>query len=385
MNGLQASPYPRFSDDELHRRHAALAGVMDERGVEHVLARGANRSGTVIGWLTRWPVTREAIAIVTPGEPDALLVDFYNHLPNAQRVATESDVRWIGERPMQTALAELERRGARGGRVGTIGPLGQRAHAALAALASEVVELDADYTRLRLVKSAEEVEWIRHAAALTDAGVAALRAAARPGVDERRLGDAIERAYVPYGAVTHIHYLGATAMDAPGVCVPAQYPSDRRLAAGDALTCEVSAAFWEYPAQLLRTFVVGAEPTPLYRELHEVADAAFDAVVARLRAGATAADLVDASGVIEDAGFTIRDDLVHGFVGGYLPPVLGSRSRALTAVPDFTFAAGMTVVVQPNVVTPDERAGVQTGELVLVTDGGAERLHRLERGLLRAA
>lgn len=38
-----------------------------------------------------------------------------------------------------------------------------------------------------------------------------------------------------------------------------------------------------------------------------------------------------------------------------------------------------------GVVTPDERAGVQTGELVLVTDGGAERLHRLERGLLRAA
>ena len=38
----------------------------------------------------------------------------------------------------------------------------------------------------------------------------------------------------------------------------------------------------------------------------------------------------------------------------------------LGAVPDFTFAAGMTVVVQPNVVTPDERAGVQTGELLLV-------------------
>jgi Xaa-Pro dipeptidase len=42
--------------------------------------------------------------------------------------------------------------------------------------------------------------------------------------------------------------------------------------------------------------------------------------------------------VIEDAGFTTRDDLVHGFVGGYLPPVLGSRSRTLGDVPDFTFA-----------------------------------------------
>src|SRR4051794_3752607 len=143
----------------------------------------------------------------------------------------------------------------------------------------------------------------------------------------------------------------------------------------------VSAAWWDHPGQVLRTFAVGAEPTPLYRELHDVAEAAFDAVAARLRAGATARELVDASGLIEDAGFTIRDDLVHGFVGGYLPPVLGSRSRMLADVPEFTFEAGMTVVVQPNVVTPDETAGVQTGELLLVTADGPERLHAAERGL----
>ena len=102
----------------------------------------------------------------------------------------------------------------------------------------------------------------------------------------------------------------------------------------------------------------------------------------RLEPGATAKDLVKASAVIEDAGFTTRDDLVHGFVGGYFPPVLGSRSRTLTPVPDFTFASGMTVVVQPNVVTRDEAAGVQTGELLMVSDEGAERLHAYELGLL---
>jgi hypothetical protein len=43
----------------------------------------------------------------------------------------------------------------------------------------------------------------------------------------------------------------------------------------------------------------------------------------------------------------------------------------------------MTLVIQPNVVTPDESAGVQTGELILVTADDAERLHDYERGLLR--
>jgi Xaa-Pro dipeptidase len=377
--GPLASPYPRFSDAELRRRHDALAAVMAEHDVDHVVARGADRSGSAIGWLTRWPVTREAIAIVSPGERNTLLVGFYNHVPNAARIATEADVGYIGEQPAATAVQELGRRGASGRRIGVIGPLGHRAHAALAALAGEVVDLNAAYARLRQVKSAEEIDWIRHAAALTDAGVEALAAAARPGVDERALGDAIERAYVPHGAVTHIRYLAATPMDAPRVSVPAQWPSDRRLAAGDVLTCEISASFWEYPAQALRTFTVAAEPSAL----HGDADAAFDAIAGRLRAGATAAELVEASHVIEDAGFTIRDDLVHGFVGGYLPPVLGSRSRQIAPIPDLTFRAGMTVVVQPNVVTPDERAGVQTGELLLVTENGSERLHALPRGLRR--
>jgi Xaa-Pro aminopeptidase len=173
-------------------------------------------------------------------------------------------------------------------------------------------------------------------------------------------------------------------MSAPTVCVPAQYPTARPLAPGDVLVCEMSASYWEYPGQLLRTFTVVAEPTPLYRELHDVAQAAFDAVAGRLRSGATAAELVAASVLIEDAGFTIRDDIVHGFVGGYLPPVLGAHSRQLAAVPDFTFASGMTIVVQPNVVTLDERAGVQIGELLLVTDDGAQRLHSFKRGLLHA-
>ena len=37
----------------------------------------------------------------------------------------------------------------------------------------------------------------------------------------------------------------------------------------------------------------------------------------------------------------------------------------------------MCVVVQPNVVTHDERAGVQLGNLFLITDTGAECLHQL--------
>jgi Xaa-Pro aminopeptidase len=370
----EALPYPRFSDAEMARRRDALAAELYGADAAHAVLYGANKVGPAVGWLTRWPVTREALCVFTPGERDLLLVNFYNHIPNAERIATEADVRWAGPNPMATAIEELERRGARGTRVAVIGPLGYRPCAALASFALPV-PLDDAYTRLRIRKSAEELDWLRVGCGFTDDAVRAVHEQAGPGTDERELGNLAERAYVGRGGATHIHYFGEV--------VPAQWPAARELARGDVLACEVSASYWDYTGQLLRTFTVAEEPTPLYRELHDVADAAFDSVFAQVRPGATATDLVAASGVIEDAGFTTRDDLVHGFVGGYLPPVLGDRSRALEEVPDFTLEEGMTIVIQPNVVTRDESDGVQTGELVAVRPGGAELLHDYERGLLR--
>jgi Xaa-Pro dipeptidase len=367
-------PYPRFSDAEMARRRDALAAELEAAGASHAIVYGANRSGPAIGWLTRWPVTREALCVFTPGEPDLLLVNFYNHIPNAGRMATEADVRWGGPRPMATALEELARRGARGGRVGVIGPLGYRPYAALSEFATPV-PLDDAYTRLRLRKSAEELDWLSVGCGFTDDAMRAVHEHAGPGTDERELGDLAERAYVGRGGTTHIHYFGAP--------VPSQWPAARSLEQGDVLSCEISASYWDYTGQLLRTFALGGDPPSLFRELHEVADAVFDALFERVRPGATAADLVEASGAIGDAGFTTRDDLVHGFVGGYLPPVLGDNTRALEEVPDFTLEEGMTIVIQPNVVTGDESAGVQTGELVVVTAEGAARLHDYERGFLR--
>jgi len=118
----------------------------------------------------------------------------------------------------------------------------------------------------------------------------------------------------------------------------------------------------------------------LYGELHAVAAAAFDAIAQRLIPGTPARDLAAAAGVIGQAGFTSIDDLVHGFGGGYLPPIVPAPGRPVPA-PGFTLAGGMTVVVQPNVVTRDGRAGVQTGELLLITDQGPERLHAYPPGL----
>jgi Xaa-Pro aminopeptidase len=375
--------YPRYSAAEMARRRAAVEAALADAGCDHLVFYGANRAGSAVQWLTQWPTTVEAVGVLTPHERDALFVQWINHAPLARKLAPDADVAWGGESSIRAAIAALEKRGARENRVGIIGALPFEQHAALAARFGRIANLNRAYVRLRRVKSAQEIDWLRIGAWLSDRGMAGLRDGLAPGLDERALGDLIERAYLREGGTNVIHFIGATSMHDPRLGVPAQFPSTRKVAKGDIVFAEISAAFWDHSGQVLRSFAVGEDPPPLYRALHAAADAAFDAVAAVLRHGATPAQVIEAAGVIEDAGFTIIDDLLHGYGGGYFPPILGSRSRPAGPIPEEPFEAGMTVVVQPNVVTPDGRAGVQTGELVLITQTGIERMHAFPRGFAR--
>jgi Xaa-Pro dipeptidase len=373
--------YPRFSDAEYARRHEALARVMGQRDVDHLLIVTDHRSGNAPQWVTGWPGTVEAYVVFRPGERMTMHVEWYNHFPLARKLARDCDVRWGGHRGIDQTIEELKRRGAK--RVGLIGPLVHRKVLALQER-FDVQLLESDYVRLRLIKSEEEIDWLRIGAALSDAGFDSLLKNIKVGMSERELGNLVERAYVGEGGTTFIHYIGVASMKAPRVFVPPQFASARKVEAGDVVFCELSASWWDYSGQVLRSFTVGAPPTPLYENLHQTAEAAFDAVTAVIRHGTTMGEILDAADVIESRGFTIYDDLMHGFGGGYFPPILGTKGRPAGPLPEMTLEENMTVVVQPNVIAPAEGAGVQVGELVRVTREGFERLHSAPRGFFRA-
>jgi Xaa-Pro dipeptidase len=374
--------YPRFSAPEMARRRTAVQALLVEAQCDHLIFCGANRFGSIVQYLTQWPVTAEAVGVFTPGQRDALFVEWINHEPQAAIIADQADVAWGGESSIAAAVAVLQKRGARRDRVASIGPLSAEQHAVIAAQFGVPKNLNKPYTQHRLVKSEEEIDWLRIGAHFTDLGMAGLRDGLKAGLTERELDDLIERAYVKHGAVNFIHYIGVTSMRAPNLGVPRQFPLMRRVQKGDVVVAEITATFWDYPGQVLRSFALGGEPSPLYRDLHAVADAAFDAITGILKAGAMPAQVIAASAVIEKAGFTIIDDLLHGYGGGYLPPILGCTNRPAAPVPEVPFRAGQVVVVQPNVVTPGRKAGVQTGEMIVIRDNGIERLHTIPRGFL---
>ena len=382
LEAIMQQEYPRFSDQEYARRHKALAAVMEKAGVDHLLVVTDHRVGNAPQWVTGWPGTVEAYVVFKPGVKMTMFMEWYNHFPLAKKIARDVDVRWGEHRGIQQTVEELKRRGAK--RVGIMGPLVVSKYRLLEEH-FQMVGLDTEYIWLRTIKSEEEIDWLRIGAALSDAGFAALLAGARPGITERELVNIIERAYVGHGGTTMIHFLGITSMANPHIFVPPQHHSPRRVQVGDVIFCELSAYWWDYAGQVLRTLTVGADATPIYRDLYQTAEDAFDAVTGVIRRGATMQQILDATGLIEERGYTVCDDIMHGFGGGYFQPILGTRSRMAGRLPDMTLEENMTVVVQPNVVTRDQKAGVQVGEMVRVTRSGFERLHRTERRLFRAA
>src|SRR5260370_23778791 len=106
-------------------------------------------------------------------------------------MARDTDVRWGEEKAIDKVIEELARRGGR--RTGVIGPLGGPRWRALEAK-FELVSLDADYIKLRLVQSAEEIPSLRIRAPLSDAGMGALVPGPPPRLTGHRLGHIIQHA-----------------------------------------------------------------------------------------------------------------------------------------------------------------------------------------------
>lgn len=384
--------FPRYSDAEMSRRHVALNGFIDRHGLSAVVVGGATAIlETSVQFFTNWPSLVESYAVFPAGDDPALFVRLWNHLPDAERISVVEDVQYGGDTPDeqgQTVARALKERGCAGKRIGLIGPI-RHADALIfqeELPGSEFVDLNPDYRALRLIKSEEELYYTRIAATFNDRAVEAMEQNIKPGINEREIAQMVEDVYLSEGAVNLIHFTLSTPMDKPSVCVPHQYHPSRVIQSGDVVVTEISTTFWGYAGQILRSFTVDADPNPLYQELHEVAEHVYNGIVDVLRPGVTIGEILDRAGAVEEAGFSIWDDLVHGFGGAYLPPILRTRqTRGSTHPEDFRYEAGTVLVVQPNIVTTDYKAGVQLGNCIHIGENGNEILQEYPIKFIRCA
>ena len=143
-------------------------------------------------------------------QESALYTGLTNHVPNAREVSEIPVIEWGGYNPAENVVARLRVLGLERGRVGLVGvnakfamgmPYAHYEHLRRELPGLEPVDVTAAYQGLRAVKSEEEVEWLRRAAALTDQGMRALAEGARPGMSDVELVALAEGAYRADGGI----------------------------------------------------------------------------------------------------------------------------------------------------------------------------------------
>jgi Xaa-Pro aminopeptidase len=360
---------------------------MRDRGLSVILFYGA-RGGGDIHYLSNWVPSMESF-LVWPleGEP-TLFVQLFNHVPQARQMSVVDDVRFGGSNDRGAVdssgelLAAIRDKGLANTRIGVSGAVPYRTYDRLRTElgGAELVDVSGDLRNIRTIRSEEEFERIARAASLSDRAIQALAESAAPGMTELDLGRIVDDAQTHEGGYTTLRHMVSTPMANPNACVPAKYLTDRKLEKGDVFVVELSAGWGGYSGQVLRTFTVAAEPTAQIHELHEVTLRAYAAARATIRDGAVIDDLLDAVNLIDDAGFSICDDLLHG--ANQFAPILRTWQTSHGVPRGMKFREGMAVVLQPNVITKDASVGVQYGQMLRVTRDGVEDLHHPLDGLI---
>jgi Xaa-Pro aminopeptidase len=375
----ERSQFPTFSDAEIAARHASVSHLMEQGNLDALLVYGAGRYASEVYWLTDWPGGREAYVLFQQGKDPVLLMQLYNHVPMARVLSVIKDVRHAGANTGNGAVQLLQERGLDGKRIGLVGSLPHTQYQKIRdrLSKSEFVEIGGKFRMLRTIKSQTEIERIRLASKLTDESMQAIADGLKPGMREDEIAALIEPVYLKAGGYAGIHFMSSMPMREPDFCVPSQYQSDRRLARGDCLITEISGAYWGYSGQIHRTYSLGEGPTPEWKKLHDAAVELFGVLASTIKDGTSILEAEEAAEIVHRRGYSIYDDLIHG--ANQYPPIFQTRTTRRHEEGEMNFRENMVIVIQPNVITKDEKMGLQFGETLVVRKNGCESLNKFPR------
>ena len=368
--------YPRFSEKEYERRYRLVKDMMKKRGVDALLIFTSTPYEGSIHYLSNY-FGPPATYLIFPleGEP-TLILGFYNHIPCTKDLSVVEDIQWHHLDPVKAVVENLRKKKLDESPIGLV-RFSNIPHSHYVGILEKLpkvkfVDVNEDYNWIRWIRSDEELEWFRKSAYLTDLTMEALEHNIRPGLSEFDLDAIVHSSFPRDGGQLWIDYISSTNMDNPDLFVPWQLPTPRVLGKGDVVITEITVGYYGYFSQIHRPFAVAKEPNDLYRKLYDVALECYYRVAKTLRPGATSEDILEATSVIEENGFTVYDSLVHG--ESAINPELGSRTSAHPNE-HFTFRENMYIVIQPQPITLDHKAGIQLGGATIVTPNGAKSLH----------
>ncbi|NQU07253.1 MAG: M24 family metallopeptidase [Candidatus Abyssubacteria bacterium] len=229
----------------------------------------------------------------------------------------------------------------------------------------------------RSVKSAKEIDYLREAARFAEAGLEASAREIRAGVTEKELASAYRTAvaaeHCSRGARHCIISIGERFS-------PSYLPREHLAGAGDLVKYDVGADCGGYGSDMGRTFVVG-KPGALQESIHAALLAGHDAALGAMGPG------VKMSDVFQVGQETVRANGIPSYTRGHIGHSVGLDEKIeeppnFSAHEDRLLEPGMVLCVE----MPYYAYGVgafQIEDMVLVTEGGCEKLTELSRELIR--
>lgn len=336
--GTEARPLPPAVRPEVFReRQQKLRAGAKARGCDVLFVAAS----TNLAYTTNLGIGRSerltALLLLVDGP--ALLVTPSFEEANHRRDAIVDDLKpWPEDAdPIALVAKLLEGRKA----VGVEGATAYATASALgAATAARLEDATAVFDALRMVKSDEEMAFIRDAGRRTNAAISATHERLRAGQTEREVARMLEEEFAKQGVRG-----GGLVQFGPDSAFPHGGPAQRRLQKGDTVLIDAGCRVRGYSSDVTRTVSFGP-PSDELRRVYAVVDKAQLAGIEALKVGAVAEDVDRAARkVIEDAGygacFTHR--LGHGLgMDGHEHPYLVRGNRT-------PLDSGNVVTIEPGI------------------------------------
>jgi Xaa-Pro aminopeptidase len=356
------------AQQEFERRLSCVRQSMRDKGLQTLLVYEGGRHNFLrmnyVAYLTDFiSVGPETMLVVPLEDAPVLYVSPVWDIPRAQE---ESFVREV--RPGKEFWSRLPGVSGNVGLIGreamSVGPHEQitKALGRTAANAKDIIE------NMARSKTPLELERLRRAADIADAGVKALHDDARPGLKEYELAAIVEYRMLSLGAEDNFGMVVANHHNQA-----LHPPTDRVTQKGDIIIGEITPCIGGLFVQICRTMVLG-EPAPVVREKYAILKKAMGLGMEAATTGAPASAVAAA----------INDTFIeYGYEQYCRPPFmrvrghgLGCGSFAPGSLEDANptpLEEGMTYIIHPNQYLP-ETGYLTLGDTVVMTKTKAESL-----------
>ena len=225
----------------------------------------------------------------------------------------------------------------------------------------------------RVIKTKDELECLKIAAAICDTILDRVKHAIRPGVREVELVGLGYKVGYDFGMDDII---GFTVCSGPYGWPNFKYYTDRMIRPGDAVTYDIGgASFNGYKTCYYRTFCCG-QPSQKLKDYYQQSLDYINSAIRKVKPGATTADLVkEWPDATKEWGYeseweAIANEWGHGLgLSLYEPPTV---SRAFSLDYPFTLKENMAFALETQQGSMKEKIGVRVEEMLIVTSSGCE-------------